>query len=68
MKIKKTGTFISKAEIIINESDIEDVFQIIYITIITSIQKSLGKCLGWIIGLAIGHTINISKYNMEAVI
>ena len=68
MKIKKTDTFISKAEIIINESDIEDVFQIIYITIITSIQKSLGKCLGWIIGLVNGHTINISKYNMEAVI
>ena len=33
----------SKAEIIINESDIDDVFKSIYITIITNIQKSLGK-------------------------
>ena len=39
----------SKAEIIINESDIDDVFQTIYTTIITNIQKSLGKGLDWII-------------------
>ena len=33
----------SKAEIIINESDIDDVFQSIYTTIIPNMQKSLGK-------------------------
>ena len=33
----------SKAEIIINESDIAEVFQSIYTTIITTIQKSLEK-------------------------
>ena len=38
----------SKAEIIINERDIDDVFQSIYATIITNIEKSLGKDSGWI--------------------
>ena len=33
----------SKAEIIISESDIDDVFQSIYTTIVTNIQKYLGK-------------------------
>ena len=33
----------SKAETIINETDIDDVFQSIYTTIISNIQKSLGK-------------------------
>ena len=32
----------SKAEIIINESDVDDMLQSIYTTIITNIQKSLG--------------------------
>ena len=43
----KYGNFYlsSKTEIIINESDI-DVFQSIYTTIITNIQKSLGKGSG----------------------
>ena len=36
----------SKAEIIINASDIDNVFQSIYTTIITNIQKSLGKGSG----------------------
>ena len=49
----------SKAEIIINESDI-DVF---YTTIIKNIQRSSGKGSGWIIDLVIDHTISISKYN-----
>ena len=53
----------SKAEIIINESDIDDVFQSIYSTIISNIQKSLGKVSGWIIDSAIDQTISISKYN-----
>ena len=33
----------SKAEIIVNESDIDDVFESIYSTIISNIRKSLGK-------------------------
>ena len=61
----KYGKFYSssKAEITMNESDIYDVFQSIYTTIITSIQKSLGKGSGWIIDSVIDHTISISKYN-----
>ena len=53
----------SKAEIIINESDIDDVFQSIYTTIITSRQKSLGKGSDWIIDSVIDYTISISKHN-----
>ena len=53
----------SKAEIITNESDIDDVFKSIYTTIITNIQKSLGKDSGWIIDSVIDHTISILKYN-----
>ena len=47
----------SKAEIIINESDIDGVFQTIYIAIITSIQKSLGKGSGSIIDSVIDHIL-----------
>ena len=39
----------SKGETIIHENDIDDVFQSIYTTIISNIQKSLGKSSGWII-------------------
>ena len=53
----------SKVEIITNESNIDDVFQPIYTTILTNIQKSLGKGSGWIIDSVIDHTISISKYN-----
>ena len=53
----------SKAEIIFNESDIDDVFELIYSTIISNIQKSLGKGSGWIIDSVIDHTISNSKYN-----
>ena len=49
----------SKAEIIINESDIDDVFQSIYTTIITNIQKSFRKGSGWIINSVIDHTFSI---------
>ena len=52
----------SKGEIIINESDIDDVFQSIYTTIITNIQKSLGKGSGWIIDSVIDHNVSTSKY------
>ena len=53
----------SKAEIIINESDIDDVLQSIYATTITNIQKSLGKALRWIIDSVIDHTVSTLKYN-----
>ena len=53
----------SKAEIIINVSDIDDVFKLIYTTILTNIQKSLGKGSGWVIDSVIDHAISISKYN-----
>ena len=61
----KYGNFYSHsiAETITNESDIGDVFQSIYTTIITNIQKSLGKDSGWIIDSVIEHNISISKYN-----
>ena len=39
----------SKAEIIINENDIDDVFKSIDTAIIINIQKSLGKDSGWIV-------------------
>ena len=53
----------SNAETVTNESEIDDVFQSIYTTIIRNIQKSLGKGSGWIINLFIDHTISILKYN-----
>ena len=56
----------SKAEIIINESKTDDVFQSIYTTIITNIQNLLRKGLSWIIDSVIDHTISISKYNTLA--
>ena len=61
----KPDTFYShsKAETIINESDIDDVFESIYTTIISNIQKSLGKGSGWINDSVIEHNINISMYN-----
>ena len=52
----------SKAEII-NESEIDDVFQPIYTALITNIKKSLGKGSSWIIDSVISHTLSISKYN-----
>ena len=52
----------SQAEILINESDIDDVFESNY-TIISNIQKSLGKGSGWIIDSVSSHNISISKYN-----
>ena len=50
----------SKAETIINESDIDDnVFKSIYTTVISNIPKSLGKGSGWITDSIIEHNINI---------
>ena len=47
----------SKAEIISNESDIDDVFQSIYTIIITNMQISLGKVSGWIIESGVFQSI-----------
>ena len=58
--------FNSKAEIVINESDTDNVFELIFSTTIQNIQKYLEKGSGWIIDLAIDHNINISKYNLLA--
>ena len=55
----------SKAEIIISESDIDDVFGSIYTTVISNIQKSLGKGC-WITDSVIDHNISISKHNLFA--
>ena len=68
MKKRKYGTFYShsKAETIIGESDVDDVFESIYTTIISNIQKWLGKSTNWIIDLVIEHNISISKYNLLA--
>ena len=64
----KNGNFYSssKTEIIINESDIDDVFKSIYTKIITNIQKSLRKGSSWIIDAVIDHTISISKCHLLA--
>ena len=53
----------SKAEIVINEMNIDDAFESIYTTVITNQQKSLGECSGWIIDSVIDHTISISNNN-----
>ena len=49
--IKQIWHFLS----LFNESDIEDVFQSIYTTIISNIQKSLGKGSDCIIDSVIEH-------------
>ena len=53
----------SKAEVIINESDIDDVFESIYTTIKTNIQKYLGKGSSRIIASVIHRTLSILMYN-----
>ena len=47
---KKYSTFYSnsKVETINNESDINDIFESIYTTIISNMQKFIGKSSGWI--------------------
>ena len=64
----KYNTFYSnsKAETIINKSNIDDVFESMYTIIISQIQRSLGKSSGWITDLVINHNISISKYNLLA--
>ena len=53
----------SKAEKIINESDIDDVFESVYTTIISNIQKFSGKGSDWITDSVKEHNISTSKYN-----
>ena len=48
---------------IINESDIDNMFQSILTTITSNIQQYLGKGPGWIIDSVIDRSISISKYN-----
>ena len=53
----------SKPEVIINESDIGDVFKPFYSTVKSNIQKSLGQGLDWLIDSVKYININISRYN-----
>ena len=53
----------SKAKIMVNESNINNVFESIYTTIISNIQISLLKDSGWIIDSVIDHSMSIWKYN-----
>ena len=52
---------ICQAEIIVNESDIDDIFEAIYVTIISN-KKVLGKGSSSIIDSNIDHAI-FSKHN-----
>ena len=72
-KIKSDGktkydTFCShsKAETILNESDIGDIFESTNTTVILVMQKILRKDLGWIIDSVIDHNVCISKYHLLA--
>ena len=56
----------SKAETIINESDIDNLFKPIYITVISNIQKSFQRGSGCINDSVVDHNISISKYNSLA--
>ena len=55
----------SKAEIVINDSDIDNVFQSIYTTIISNIQKSLEKGSGWFIDSVIDYTIVVYNWGLS---
>ena len=59
--ITNTFYFNSNRDTIINESDIDDVFESTYTAIISNIWKSLGKSSGGIIDSVIDHNINILK-------
>ena len=50
-----------KAERVINEREIDDVFESLYTTIISNMQKHLGTVSCWIIGSVVSHTSNISQ-------
>ena len=61
----KCSTFYShsKAELILNKSDINDLFKSVYTYVISNIEKPLRKGLDWIIDSVIDHSISILKYN-----
>ena len=61
----KCGTFYShsKAELILNKSNINDLFKSVYTYVISNIEKPLRKGLDWIIDSVIDHSISILKYN-----
>ena len=61
--ITNTFYFNSNRDTIINESDIDDVFESTYTAIISNIWKSLGKRSGGIIDSVIDHNMNILKNN-----
>ena len=65
MKIKQSMTvFIdTEKQKQFSTSDNDDIFESIYTTVASTIQKNLGKSTGWIINSVIEHKINISKYN-----
>ena len=54
----------SETEVIIDGSDIDDLFESIYSKIKSNIQKSLAKSPDWIIDSALDHTNNISQYKL----
>ena len=54
-----TFYFNSKLEAIINENYFDDIFESIYITTISNIQKYLEKGSGWITDSALDHITNI---------
>ena len=56
----------SKAETIINKSNIDDEFESNHSTIISNKQKYLRKSSGWIINSVVNHTINILNSNHVA--
>ena len=60
----KYSTFYSssKAETVINKSDIDDAFESVCNTIISNIQKLLGKDSSCITDSVTDHTINILKH------
>ena len=59
MKTKQYETFYShsKTEIIVNESDIDGIFESIYTKVISSIQNSLRKGSDWIINSVTEHSL-----------
>ena len=65
MKIKQSMTvFIdTEKQKQFSTSDNDDIFESIYTTVASTIQKNLGKGTGWIINSVIEHKINISEYN-----
>ena len=59
MKTKQYETFYShsKAEIIVNEGDIDGIFESIYTKVISNIQNSLRKGSDWIINSVTEHSL-----------